>query len=161
MFSFDGINHAPQTPQCLEPSYTFNQTGVPTQVSFICIFINDGWPWIRFDDGVAFVRDFRSKTWGPCNKLEVLERKQTDLTSWCLKMYVMYYIMCFLSVAKHYQIAWPTVLCWRSWRCSLHSNLKQEIMFSGTPPLKNQITSLHVSCIYTRCVLEELSTPSK
>ena len=117
------------------------------KASFFFIFINFDWPRLRFDDGVAFVSLFRSKTWGPCNKLKVLEQEQTDLTSWCLKLYMMYCIMRFLSVAKHYQIAWPTVLCWWSWRCSLHSNLKQEIMFSGTPPLKNRIKSLHASCI--------------
>mgnify|MGYP006982806099 FL=1 len=139
VFSFDGINHAAQTPQCLEPSYTFNQTSVPTKISFIYIFINDDWPWMRFDDGVAFVRDFRSKTWGPCNKLKVLERKQTDLTSWCLKLYIMYFIMRFLSVAKHYQIAWPTVLCWRSWRCSLHSNHKQDVNIFESSPLNKRL----------------------
>ena len=147
VFSFDGINHAAQTPQCLEPSYTFNQTSVPTQISFIYIFINDDWPWMRFDDGVAFVRDFRSKTWGPCNKLKVLERKQTDLTSWCLKLYIMYCIMCFLSVAKHYQIAWPTVLCWRSWRCSLHSNLKQDMRHFESLPFNKRIKPQTFACI--------------
>ena len=139
VFSFDGINNAAQTPQCLETSYTLKHTCFSTYFDIIYIFVNDDWPCLRFDDGVALFREFRPKTWGPCNKLKFLERKRTHLTSKCLEMYKTYWSMVSLSVAKYYRIAWLTVQCWRSWRCSLHSNLKQEIQIFRTPPLKNEI----------------------
>ena len=146
-FSFDEINHAAQTPQCLETCYMFKHTSFSTHLFIIYIFKNDDWPCLLVNDGVAFFREFRPKTWGPCNKLKFLAWKQTHLTSKCLEMCKTYRSIISLSVAKYHRIAWLTVLCWRSWRCSLHLNLKQEIRIYQTSPLKKRMKSLQGSCI--------------
>ena len=88
--SFDEINHAAQTPQCLETCYMSKHTSFSTHLFIIYMFQNGDWPCLLVNDGVAFFREFRPKTWGPCNKLKFLAWKQTHLTSKCLEMCKIY-----------------------------------------------------------------------
>ena len=107
-FSFDEINHAAQTPQCLETCYMSKHTSFSTHLFIIYMFQNGDWPCLLVNDGVAFFREFRPKTWGPCNKLKFLAWKQTHLTSKCLEMCKTYRSIISVSVARYYRIAWRT-----------------------------------------------------
>ena len=84
---------------------------------------------------------------GPMQQAEISRAKTNTSHKQVSRRYKTYWSIVSLSVAKYYRIAWLTVQCWRSWRCSLHSNLKQEIQIFWTPPLKKRKKSLHWSCI--------------
>lgn len=85
VFAFVRINHAAQPPQSLKTSCMLKMTTLSKMISFISIFIHDDRARLRFDDCVAVFTLFRTKTWGPCNKCEVLERNKIDFTSGWLK----------------------------------------------------------------------------